>query len=184
MMQDDNSQISPTPTQNQQTSENTQTQPTPTQNSTPTPTSEYSTVTFTWYLKPEYINNVTWLNQTWGGKGNNTSQSRTNYYDESVSWNENYLNFLASLPYYVVRLQPLLEDYVSASVNMETGYTVLVNKYIDRIYLDVDYSHNYTILNLRENTQKYLNIEDSADYVWREGHVVICDDRGYTVTFN
>jgi hypothetical protein len=148
----------------------------------PMPTPIYQTVTFTWYLKPQYLNNVTWLNQTWGTHTTlNLTSPKAPYYNETSSWKENYLNFLASIHYYVVRLHPSLDDYVSANVDMETGYTVLVNKFINYIYLDPYYSHNYAILNLLEPTLKYIG---HSEIKWQLNHVVICDERGYTVTFN
>ena len=47
---------SPTPTQ--------MPTPTPISYTTPTPTATPTKVVYEWHLKPEYINNVTWLSQS------------------------------------------------------------------------------------------------------------------------
>ena len=54
------------------------------QTSTPLP---YKYTVYEWYLKPQFINNITWLNQT-------SSDLFSDSYNLSKTWTENYIDFI------------------------------------------------------------------------------------------
>jgi hypothetical protein len=159
--------------------------PRPSHSPSPTPKPQYQTVTFTWYLKPQYINNVSWLNQTWGtytdyNPNSPYYQHNAPHYNESLSWTENYINFLASFKYTQSGRMDLWNIFISATINLDTGYTVWVGKYITTdIYCVPDYCYNYTILNMLE-----LDPYNHQVIAYSNHPVIACDERGYTVTFN
>jgi hypothetical protein len=89
-LQQEISQLNPkTPTQSPKPSETPTQIPTPTSYSTPTPKTTPTKVVYEWHLKPEYINNVTWLNQS-------MTDIFSKHYDSSKTWSENYIQFIDS----------------------------------------------------------------------------------------
>ena len=94
---------------------------------TPTPTGEpevtYDYVVYEWYLKAEFINNVTWLSQV--------------YYNYSVTqtWLENYIGYLESMYYSTFppdRLFPpnlYRNAFINAEFSVATGWTKAVYEY-------------------------------------------------------
>jgi hypothetical protein len=127
----------PNQTQDTQTPSPTPTStPLPEQTPTPKPTVEpslYDYVVFEWYLKAEYINNVTWLNESLGRVG--TPQ----YYDSSKTWQDNYFEYLSRHIAYPAQAKddPLVWGYLGRSVfvNAEfdeaTGYTKATYQYAE-----------------------------------------------------
>ena len=103
----------------------------PEQTPTPRPTFEpslYHNVVFEWYLKAEYINNVTWLNSSWKS------------YDYSKKWSENYVDYIDSfwaLPQEIadsdigVLSKAAFVIQVSANVSFDesTGFTRVLYQY-------------------------------------------------------
>ena len=117
--------LSPTPTP-------TSTPPTiPEQTPTPKPTLEpslYNNIVFEWYLKVEYINNVTWLDSSWSS------------YDDAKTWSENYIDYIDSfwaLPQEIadsgigVLAKAAFVIQVSANVSFDeaTGFTRVLYQY-------------------------------------------------------
>ena len=86
----------------------------------------YNDVVYEWFLKPEYIDNVTWL-------------SGVVAYNPYISWEENYLSFLERQLAYPLQVSgsPLAAYYLSISVavsqmfNETTGWTVATYKYAE-----------------------------------------------------
>ena len=86
----------------------------------------YSSVVYEWFLKPSYIDNVTWL-------------SGVIAYNPYVSWKQNYVSFLESQLAYPSQVSgsPLAAYYLSISVavsqvfNETTGWTVATYRYAE-----------------------------------------------------
>jgi len=108
--------------------------PAPSPTSEPTPTAEpevaYDYVVYEWYLKAEYINNVTWLNSS-------TS------YDSGKTWSENYIayvNNFEAIPQQIADSESMgviskwafiRQLSVNASFNEATGYTKAFYQYVE-----------------------------------------------------
>jgi hypothetical protein len=140
--------LSPTPT------------PTSTPMITPAPTPEpkltHNYVAYEWYLKAEYINNITWLKSS-------IASLSSKYYNYSKTWSENYITYLES--YWAFPEELVNSDmgvlakaafvrWVSASVsfNETTGFTKVLYPY--------------------ESNEVYYVIESSLPH--------LADDRGWT----
>jgi hypothetical protein len=132
--------------------------PTPTPASTPTftpvptaePTLAYDYVVYEWYLKAEYINNVTWLNWSMAAVTVGDEIRSTNY-DSSKTWSENYIayvNHFEDIPQQVAdsdsmgpisKWSFIRQLSVNASFNEATGYTKAFCQYAE--YEDVPFQY-------------------------------------------
>lgn len=101
----------------------------------------YDYVVFEWYLKAEYINNVTWLNMTWAS------------YDFGKTWSENYIAYIDdfwAIPQGIadsdigVLAKAAFVIQVSANVsfNEATGFTKVLYQYSesDELYYAIESS--------------------------------------------
>lgn len=119
-----------------------QTYPPSTPNQSPTSTTgatstqqtlPYTYVVYEWDLKPAYVNNVTWLNQSMG------QISYCGYYYTAKTWKENYFVYLSSHIAYPEQAKddPLVwyllghTVYVSAAFDEATGHTVATYQYVE-----------------------------------------------------
>ena len=144
--------------------------PTPTPTSTPAftpaPTNEtsYTYIVYEWYLKAEYINNVTWLNWSMAGATQGDQILRTSY-DSDKTWSENYITYIKSrkaIPEEIAysgmgvlaKGAFVLQVSVNASFNEATGFTKALYKYGEDLVYSID-----SVL------------------------PIIADDRGWTKTF-
>ncbi len=91
----------------------------------------HSYVVYEWYLKPEYINNMTWLDQRTSEVGP--------VYNNSLTWKQNYVLYLSSPIAYPEQAKddPLVwhllgrNVFISAEFNDQTGYTKAVYDYAE-----------------------------------------------------
>jgi hypothetical protein len=146
-------ELTPEPSAREPT-EATEPEPTPQESIEPEPVEPeperaYVYVVYEWYLKAEYMNNVTWLNwtratTTQGGKILRTA------YDSNKTWSENYIAHIKSQyaipkdldPNMGVLAKAAFIRYVSvnASFNEETGYTKAIYTYEPSLYYAIESS--------------------------------------------
>lgn len=94
----------------------------------------YAYVVYEWHLKPEYIGNITWLNQT-------LKETRGILYDSGKTWSENYISYFSNfeaLPQQIADSESMgpiskwtfiRQLYVNASFNEATGFTKAICQY-------------------------------------------------------
>jgi hypothetical protein len=110
--------------------------PNPTNNSSGEETSNnlpYAFVAYEWNLKPEYINNITWLNQSMGMVG------KPDYYNVDETWKENYFDYLSRHIAYPQQAKddPLVwgllgrSVFVNAEFDEATGHTKATYQYAE-----------------------------------------------------
>jgi hypothetical protein len=115
---------------------NTPSYPTPTYTNPTKPNStplKYSNVVYEWYLKPQYINNETWLNQSMSEVG------PVSYYNTSLTWRQNYFDYLSRPIAYPEQAKddPFVWHllgrpvFIRAEFNYITGYTKAVYEYTE-----------------------------------------------------
>ncbi len=105
----------------------------------------YDFVVYEWHLKTEYINNVTWLNNTRGKLWNVNLSRNVPLYNASQTWLENYFGFLSDRKWYISdkALTPPVDVFISAEFNAETGWTKVVYEYKETNH--PDYWNGYVI---------------------------------------
>jgi hypothetical protein len=110
--------------------------PTPTPTWPPAPTAEpeltHDYVVYEWHLKAEYINNVTWLNNSLATVG------KPEYYNLSKTWKENYLDYLSRKETWpaqadgsLVIMYLAVKLFVDAEFDESTGWTKATYQYTE-----------------------------------------------------
>jgi len=126
---------------------------------------QYSSVVYEWYLKPEYLNNVTWLNWTMATETQD-SQIISTHYVSSKNWSENYVSHLKGYLF--------VPDFVK-----ESGMGVLAGAaFVQNVLLPVsfDQTTGYTIIECDNQESLTSQIESRI--------TGLPDAKGYTKTIH
>ena len=128
----------------------------------PTEQNSFSYVVYEWHLRPKYINDVTWLNQT-------LSEKSGIFYDSDKTWNENYITCIDSFYAYPQQLMNAhLEGPVSAA-------------FIRRVFGNASFNE---ATGFTKATYQYAEYDHAPMYYLIESVLpTVADSRGWTKTF-